>query len=85
MASNETTSGPLRGLRLAIAVGVAALALGCQISPTVSPDDGRRPSRYNDCRNAARAYCRDSVQASDADMKQCVAKAAFTCTSGGGG
>ncbi len=77
-------SGRLHGMKLAIAIGVAAVALGCQISPTVTPDEGRRTSRYDDCRNAARAYCRDSVRAPEEEMKECVAKAAFTCTSGGG-
>jgi hypothetical protein len=67
-----------------ILIALAALSVGCQISPTVTPDEGRRSSRYDDCRNAARAYCRDSVQAPEGEMSECVAKAAFTCTSGGG-
>jgi hypothetical protein len=70
-------------MRLSIAIVVAALGVGCQISPTVATDEGRRASRYDDCRSAARAYCRDAVETPEEEMKQCVAKAAFNCTSGG--
>jgi hypothetical protein len=88
MESRVASEGPagdrLRGMRYSIAIAVAALGLGCQISPVVStPEEGSRSSRYRDCKDAARAYCRDFRGASQEEMKKCVAEAAFKCTSGG--
>jgi hypothetical protein len=84
VGSAGATTGKLHGVRWPVAIALVALGLGCQISPTVAPDEGRRTSRYEDCKSAARAYCRDAVDTAEEDMKQCIAKAAFQCTSGGG-
>jgi hypothetical protein len=59
------------------------LALGCQLSPTVTTrpsDEGG--SRYGDCRRASRDYCRDVVEASDDERDKCVSQRVFECVSG---
>ena len=60
-----------------------ASALGCQISPeVVTTDPSQTTGRYDDCRRAARDYCRYVVQASDAEKDRCVAEQAFACLRG---
>lgn len=56
-------------------------ALGCQISPVVS-EPAEQSSRYDDCRRAARDYCRDVVGVDETDRKRCVSEAAFECMTG---
>jgi len=69
----------------ALLLAFALLGVSCQLSPNiVAPDPSDGGGRYADCRRAARDYCRQSLQVVDDEMKACVARATYECTSGGG-
>ncbi len=64
-------------------LALASLSLACSIAPVVT-DPSSGGSRFDDCRRAAKDYCRNVVQPSDAGMKKCVSEATFKCVSAGG-
>ncbi len=67
-------------------VGVSLVGLSCRISPVITaPDDGGGHQMYDDCRRAAKDYCRDVIGASKEDMKACVSQSTFECLSGRSG
>jgi hypothetical protein len=60
---------------------LAALALGCEISPVVTPPD-LPSSRYRDCEHASEAYCEHVVASGASDLEKCVAEYTLKCVSG---
>jgi hypothetical protein len=63
---------------------VSLLGFACQLSPVITvPEEPTGGHHYDDCRQAARAYCRDVLEVSHAEMKHCVAKSTYECLSGG--
>ena len=64
-----------------IVLACALAAVGCQISPVVTEPMEPR-GRYDDCRRAAKDYCREVVGGED--QKSCVARSTFECVTAGG-
>lgn len=63
---------------------LALVALGCQISPVITDPEQGGSGRYDDCRRAARNYCRDVMGAIEDEMQRCVSEHVFRCVSGSG-
>jgi hypothetical protein len=61
---------------------LALAGLSCQISPVITPTEEGGSERYDDCRRAAKDYCRDVLGVAKEDTKECVSKATFECISG---
>jgi hypothetical protein len=76
-------------MRLLI-VMLALASAACRIAPVIqdpviSDIGDRRGTRYEDCRRAARDYCKDVEAATGDEFDRCVSKATYTCVSAGGG
>jgi hypothetical protein len=69
-------------LTLALASSACRIAPIIQ-DPVISGVGDRNSGRYEDCRTAARDYCKDVEGASGEALKRCVSKATYTCVSGG--
>jgi hypothetical protein len=74
-------------MRLLI-VTLALAAAGCRTplvieNPVISDVGDRTSGRYDDCRRAAKDYCKDVEGVSGDDLKRCVSKATYTCVAGG--
>ena len=70
-------------MRLLI-VTLALASSACRIAPiiqdpVISGVGDRTSGRYEDCRRAARDYCRDVEGVSGEDLKRCVSKATMPC------
>lgn len=68
----------------ALLLAAALLGVSCQLSPNIVADPDSGSGRYTDCRRAARDHCRHALGVSTEDMKACVARATYECTSSGG-
>ena len=68
----------------ALLLAFALLGVSCQLSPNIVAEPMDGGGRYTDCRRAARDHCRHSLQVVEDELKACVARATFECTSGGG-
>lgn len=69
--------------RSILLAGLLALALGCQVSPVVTPPSEAGSSRYDDCRRASRDFCRHVLAVADDEQDKCVAERVFECLTGG--
>ncbi len=64
-------------------LALVSVCLGCSIAPVVTDPGDSAAGRYDDCRRAARDYCRDVVRPDDDAMKKCVSEATYRCMTGG--
>ena len=69
-------------MTLALASGACRIAPIIQ-DPVISDVGDRSSGRYEDCRTAARDYCKDVEGASGEALRRCVSKATYDCVSGG--
>ena len=70
-------------IRPCLAAFAAILLLACTISPVVTdPMGGSSGGRYDDCRRAAREYCKHVPRAENTDTDECVAQQTFRCVAG---
>ncbi len=82
MHSNRPGEWYFRAMKRLLVLAGALFTLSCSISPVVTAPDNSDP-RYESCRSAARDYCKHALDTPESQMRACVAKSAFECTSGG--
>ena len=70
-----------RGMKLFIAA-LAALMVGCTLSPVVTTPGAESDDFFHACRRASRDYCQDALDTPPSELDKCVAEATYACLSG---
>ena len=78
MQRNHIPPRPGAGASLLL---TALAALGCEISPVVTPPE-MPSSRYRDCEHASETYCEHVIGAGGQGFEKCVAEFTLKCVSG---
>ena len=72
----------MRFVLLAATLVLAPQLLGCSIDPVITAPDALSSGRYDDCKRAARDFCRDVVGVGDAEERRCVSEHVYECVAG---